>query len=282
MSDLTNVTATGDSALSEYLRGLSFQSDLPSRLAVSGATLTFQAGTGAYGTPTAPFSLALNGHVRTITAPQTLTATGAAGTQYLVADLSGAGPGFTLSLQPTLHTSGTQMTLAALWFDGTALAAGAVAPLDYSTALHLNGLALSLPVMTVTDTGDTAGSAVLAQDCLTYTTPTNMQSIYFTVPTMTRARISYTATLTTICPVATPLTAYVTTVVVLGSGGTVFNVAADYTGQSQALVGMGKTDFVMLTPGLWQFTVKVGVAGKASATFWACRAFVELTSGEQT
>jgi hypothetical protein len=117
-------SGTNSGALADQWQ-LEPQADILSRISLTAAnTITLAAGSNiAQNGATSPLSHATNGRLRTNTAGVTATASGAAGARYIIADLSGAGPGFTLvSPMPSTNTAGQYQTLLGVcWWDGSTI-----------------------------------------------------------------------------------------------------------------------------------------------------------------
>jgi hypothetical protein len=103
-----------------------------------------------------PSWISITGRWRFITATATATTSGGAGTRYLIADLSGTGPGYTIALSTSNAVGSFQKVIADQYFDGTnfvgalntsyvkKLGAAQYTPTDYQSATNPTALGASL------------------------------------------------------------------------------------------------------------------------------------------
>jgi hypothetical protein len=103
-----------------------------------------------------PSWISITGRWRFLTATATATTSGGAGTRYLIADLSGTGPGYTIALSTSNAVGSFQKVIADQYFDGTnfvgalntsyvkKLGAAQYTPTDYQSATNPTALGASL------------------------------------------------------------------------------------------------------------------------------------------
>jgi len=246
------------------------QSDIPARCSVSGTTVILAAGTSGNGSQSPVTIVVYNSggtRIRTNTANVTSGAAPAgAGTKYLIADLSGAGPGFTLILSSTPSTANYQVYLGAYYLDANGILHDEYKSFKAMTALSQQNVVLK-PFTIVNSANDLAATL----STTAFVKPTNMNSAVLTLAEASTLVIFNTIQggWSTTTAASGLLEAYAN---FTDANGAVANLA--YLNQSEpgqpggaAVVANWKQsipDIAQLGPGSWTVTQTVKTSGTVS------------------